>query len=57
MKKVFLLFAVALVFVACGPKASTQSEETPIIVDEVEVIDADTTIVVVDEVIEDAAAE
>ena len=52
MKKVFLLFAVALVFVACGPKASTQPEETPIIVDEIEVIDIDTTLVVVDEIAE-----
>jgi len=33
MKKVFLLFAVALVFVACGPKAATTEaqEETPTI--------------------------
>ena len=30
MKKLFLLFSVAFVFIACGPKAATQeTEETP----------------------------
>ena len=56
MKKVFLLFAVALVFVACGPKASTQPEETPVIVEEFEVVDIDTDQVIVEE-IEETVAE
>ena len=56
MKKVFLFCAVALVFAACGPKASTTEaqEEVPA-VEEVAVVEADT--VIVEEVAVEAAAE
>jgi hypothetical protein len=55
MKKVFLFFAVALTFAACGPKTSeTKQEEAPVTEEAVvveEVTEAADTTVVVEEVV------
>jgi hypothetical protein len=56
MKKVFLMFAVAALFVACAPKAAETTEEVEVIEDQIEVVVEESDSLVT-EVSEDIAVE